>query len=293
MAGDWIKLRKDLFTDPSVFKLAAILKIDIPGAVGRVAMAWAWADSHATCHGNVTLVSRSCLDAVTGTAGFGDALAAVGWLEDLDGEDGGIRFPKFDRHMGEGAKQRAQAANRKQAQRLRNAGAESPHPQNGEPGHAHVTLMSRSARDGCVTREEKRREEKKEEELPSEVCSEPPRPATHEPTEPPVMTFPVTGKVKEWHLTPGKLAEYEQTYPALDVTAALRAARQWCIDNPAKRKTARGMGAFCARWLEGAVNRGQHRKGNPGTAPVLFRPARKSAADLVDELFQSQQEQKQ
>ncbi len=88
--------------------------------------------------------------------------------------------------------------------------------------------------------------------LPSEVCSEPPKAAT---SEPPVLTYPVTGKGgTEWHLTPSKLREYEQTYPTLDILAALRAARQWCVDNPTKRKTSRGMPAFCSRWLESAVH---------------------------------------
>jgi hypothetical protein len=54
---------------------------------------------------------------------------------------------------------------------------------------------------------------------------------------------------KPWYLPEGKLSEYQETYPCLDVAAELRKARQWCIDNPARRKTARGMPAFLNRWL--------------------------------------------
>lgn len=46
---------------------------------------------------------------------------------------------------------------------------------------------------------------------------------------------------KIWHLPQEKLAEYKKTYPELDIEAQLRKAAQWLIDNPAKRKTEKGM----------------------------------------------------
>ncbi|AMV30088.1 hypothetical protein VT84_37185 [Gemmata sp. SH-PL17] len=151
MAGGWIKLRTDLQSDPAVIRLASLLKLDTFGVIGRLTTVWVWADTHADRHGHVTLVSRSCLDSIALCDGFGAALESVGWLKSSPEEGGGITFPRFDRHMGEGAKQRAQAANRKQKQRS----GES------RSGHADVPKMSRTQRDTSVTREEKKREEKK------------------------------------------------------------------------------------------------------------------------------------
>lgn len=96
----------------------------------------------------------------------------------------------------------------------------------------------------------------KEEEPAAQVCDEPPKAAASSPT---VLTFPTVGKKKEpkeWHLIEAKLAEYRESFPGVDVLACCRAALQWCRDNPARRKTARGMPAFLSRWLTQEQNRG-------------------------------------
>ena len=59
---------------------------------------------------------------------------------------------------------------------------------------------------------------------------------------------------KTWGLTAAKLAEYRETFPGFDVEAELRLARQWCIDNPGKRKTAKGMPKFLTSWLSRKTN---------------------------------------
>lgn len=81
----------------------------------------------------------------------------------------------------------------------------------------------------------------------AESCAEPPQAAA---SAPPILSFPVKGNgSKTWGLTPAKLAEYEQTFDGLDVLRECKRARQWCLDNPTKRKTARGMAGFLTRWL--------------------------------------------
>jgi hypothetical protein len=165
MAAEWIKLRTDLQGDPAVIRLSTILKLDAYAIVGRLAAVWVWADTHANRHGVVTLVSRSCLDSVTACAGFGEAMESVGWLKSLPNEGDGIAFPHFDRHMGEGAKQRAMASKRKKNQRMRES----------RERHDDVTQKSRSKRDKTVTREEKRREDTKERaKRPLAAAAEPP-----------------------------------------------------------------------------------------------------------------------
>jgi hypothetical protein len=101
-----------------------------------------------------------------------------------------------------------------------------------------------------------------------DACSEPPgTEASEPPADPVVMTFDTVGKgPKTWDLTASKLQEYRDSYPALDVLAVCREARQWCIDNPTKRKTARGMTKFLGGWLAREQNRGGRSRPQPQPA---------------------------
>jgi hypothetical protein len=75
---------------------------------------------------------------------------------------------------------------------------------------------------------------------------------------PAVLSFPVVGDPKQpiWALTQGQLAQWAQAYPNLDILAECRKALAWLAANPAKRKTARGMGAFLVNWFNRATDRG-------------------------------------
>lgn len=86
------------------------------------------------------------------------------------------------------------------------------------------------------------------------------------------MEFPVVGQPQPWRLTAGKLGEYQEAFPGVEVGLALRSARQWCIDNPTKRKTPRGMPKFLHGWLERRQN-GQHGSGTRAAPPASRRPA--------------------
>lgn len=66
------------------------------------------------------------------------------------------------------------------------------------------------------------------------------------------------GKPGIWELPASKLAEYRETFgDSLDVEAELRKARQWCLDNPPKRKTKSGIVKFLTGWLSRANDRGR------------------------------------
>jgi hypothetical protein len=56
----------------------------------------------------------------------------------------------------------------------------------------------------------------------------------------------------QWVPTAEMVEEWKTTYPALDVVAQLRRARQWCIDNPERRKTPKGMRRFIGTWMGNA-----------------------------------------
>lgn len=106
MAGDWIKMRCNLDTDPAVFQLAALLKMDELGVVGRLWKVWSWTDQHCA-NGNDVAVTGVTLDRLTATPGFAEAMRKVGWLA---GRDGALTFPHFDRHNGQTAKNRGLTA---------------------------------------------------------------------------------------------------------------------------------------------------------------------------------------
>lgn len=57
-----------------------------------------------------------------------------------------------------------------------------------------------------------------------------------------------------WRPTVSKVREWQATFPVMDLDAQLRLAGQWLKDNPAKRKTERGMHRFLFAWLERAQN---------------------------------------
>ncbi len=93
-----------------------------------------------------------------------------------------------------------------------------------------------------TNKNEENEEKKKEDSL------EPPEAGNSKP--PAVMVFPCVGiGPHEWPLTQSKVAEYLQTFPAVDILSECRKALQWCRDNPRKQKTARGLPAFLGRWL--------------------------------------------
>ena len=134
MAGEWIKMRVDLASDPAVIGIAAITGLEDDAVVGKLHRLWSWASQHLRSNrngdGNAPGVTVSWLDHHVRCAGFGDAMQSVGWLTVTEG---GIAIPKFEAHMSQGAKQRAVTAIR--AKRFRNA----------ERNAATVTAALRSA----------------------------------------------------------------------------------------------------------------------------------------------------
>jgi hypothetical protein len=140
MAGDWIKMRADLFTHPKVVRISSALKADTLRTVGGLMSVWCLFDAH-SIDGTLEGYSSETLDSHLRWEGFAAAMIAVGWLE-ADGES--LVLPRFEDHNGQSAKRRAQDADRKK----------------------DVRKTSASDADKKRTREEKRREEKKEQEPP-------------------------------------------------------------------------------------------------------------------------------
>ena len=55
----------------------------------------------------------------------------------------------------------------------------------------------------------------------------------------------------EWRPSAALVAEYVRLYPGVDVKQQFNEMRAWCLSNPKKRKTHRGIKRFVNSWLSG------------------------------------------
>lgn len=322
MSGDWIKIRVWLARDPKVIRMADYLAgerafinwacdpvrkgcnehvyehltrdIVVSVVVRGLVQVWGVAreDGHrGGAAGDALVLPKTCLDTLDEIAGypcFGEALAAAGWAE-YDEEQDQVTLPKFfvrNHDTDELRKQRDR--DRKRQSRSKPSGTVR-----GQAA-ADVRGKSKAVRGKSPPRGEERRgrekhsssaaEEECKEELPQkEVCPEPAADGRSGP--PPLLVFPTVGKgPKEWNLTEAKLAEYQESFPGADVLAECRKARQWCVDNPTKRKTARGLPAFLTRWLGKAQDSGRA----PG-APAPRKSRESARQEVIDQWLQARQ----
>lgn len=186
MAGDWIKMRTDLGTDPAVIRIGLRTSLDSYAVVGRLHALWAWADAH-TANGLVRGVTTDWIDAFVTCRGFADAMCEAGWLAV---KPEGIEFPRFGRHMGGSAKARAQKTKRQQ--RWRRTDETPPKPGRGGRVVPAVDAGVDAGVDAAATTEappEKRREEKREDIPTGGAAAEPP-PAAKPPPVPRVRREP-------------------------------------------------------------------------------------------------------
>lgn len=119
------------------------------------------------------------------------------------------------------------------------------------------------------------------------VCTEPPLAATVPPSSPIVMSFACTGKVKEWHLTEAKVAEWQEAFPGVNVLEECRKAKCWEDDNPSKRKTAKGHSSFLNRWLSKTQDRNPTRQqALPGVVHLSAKQDAKEPWQITKEIEQ-------
>ena len=146
MAGDWIKMRGNLWDDPRVSKLCDLTDQSEAAIVGALYWLWAAADQH-TEDGLMPGLTLRQIDRKTGVQGFGAALCQIGWLED---DPDGVRIVNFEEHNGTSAKRRCTDAQRKA--NVRNVSASDADKQRTESGQKTPNLGARE--------EESREEEK-------------------------------------------------------------------------------------------------------------------------------------
>lgn len=117
MAGDWIKMRGNLWDDPRIAHLCDLTDQSEAAVVGGLYWLWASADQHSE-DGVMPGLSLAGINRKTGIKGFGEALISVGWIAD---HPEGIRIIRFEEHNGSSAKRRCSDAQRKASVRSMSA----------------------------------------------------------------------------------------------------------------------------------------------------------------------------
>ena len=256
MAGDWIKMRVDLATDPAVISIASVLDVTEFEVVGMLHHFWSWADAQSR-DGHASGVTKKWIDRYVHRDGFASELEKSGWLVV---DDSGITIPNFDRHNGASAKTRALAKDRQQNKRVNSSR---------EP--------SRNERDNSVTREEKRREEKELPPLsPPSVESEKPKPTAARKTKIP-SPFLLTVEMRTWAA---------ESAPGVDLkTETEKFVDYW----RAEAKTKADWPATWRNWIRKA-QQDHNRPGHRGTAPVnRQQQIEDQNAAVVREIYEREQ----
>lgn len=100
----------------------------------------------------------------------------------------------------------------------------------------------------------------------------PPAPASTEPAAAPALMMPLVGDA-EFGIMQTQIDEWAAAYPGVDVVRQLAGMRQWSMANPRKRKTRRGVLAFCNSWLMKEQDKaGARLPSAPGGRPARFDP---------------------
>ena len=89
---------------------------------------------------------------------------------------------------------------------------------------------------------------------------------------PPVLTLLLVDG-SEFGIGEQDIAEWQETFPNVDVMQQLRSMKLWCRDNPKKRKTKNGIRRFVTNWLDREQNRG----GDRGPSVANSAPPKKPA----------------
>lgn len=82
-------------------------------------------------------------------------------------------------------------------------------------------------------------------------------------TAPAVISIPIVGG-GEHPVTQADIDQWAELFIGIDVLEQLRMAKAWCLGNPQRQKTARGVGKFITGWLMRAQDRGRGK--GPGPA---------------------------
>lgn len=100
----------------------------------------------------------------------------------------------------------------------------------------------------------------------------------------PVLSLTLNDK-SEYPIFASDIAEYQELYPAVNVSQEFRNMKGWLNANPAKRKTKSGIKRFISGWLAREQNKprgGMNNSGSYGAAKKSTDPVRADWGELYD-----------
>jgi hypothetical protein len=282
MAGDWVKMRASLSTDPKVASIARAVGAAAGEEFARLSRAsvrllvigglhavWSAANEHAS-DGLMKGLHPEDLDDLAGLKGIGDAMVEVGWAVAVKG---GVMLPNFT-EWNRPAEDRTNAdRQRRHRERAKNAEI----PEENEVAEQRNGTVTRYAplRNGVTVTTEKRREEKREEYIPAApVPTSKPRNAVSSPAKARVTWSAEAGwaGIEDQDRTGWAVA-----FPGAVLDQELAKAHEWLKANP-KRAGRRNWRKFLVGWLQRCQDRGgTHR--DPGRRPADDDSARRAALD--------------
>lgn len=165
MAGDWIKMRGNLWDDPRIARLCDMTGESEAAVIGGLYWLWATADQH-TEDGVMPGLSLRQIDRKTGVKGLGEALVSVGWLAD---HPEGVRIVNFEEHNGTSAKKRAVTAKRVANYRSGNADSAQETPERNDDVTQPALQDEHASVTGALAREREEKEKEKRESFSGEV----------------------------------------------------------------------------------------------------------------------------
>lgn len=102
-------------------------------------------------------------------------------------------------------------------------------------------------------------------------------------TELPVLTIPLVNG-SEHPVFREDIAEYVSLYPDIDVEQELRNMRGWCLANPTRRKTKKGIRAFINSWLSKSQKEYALKREVPENPFLPYARGEKGIGDLFEDL---------
>lgn len=111
----------------------------------------------------------------------------------------------------------------------------------------------------------------------TEYCSEP---LPEQASELPSAEIPLNDG-SEYPLYLRDVEEYAALYPAVDIVQELRKMRGWCLANPTRKKTRRGVRAFINTWLSRAQDKGGQRNEPPENPFLAYARGEKKIGGLM------------
>lgn len=235
-SGMWIELHDSAREHPKVLKLAKRLGITRVQALGHVISLWCWTLRMAA-DGDLRSFDSEDLELAAdwdGTAGhFVEAALAVRLLD-----KGRYGFIVHDWDDYSGSLKAAQRT-REWRKRKEDRGDDPPNPD--RKRHGDVTVTSGDA-DRPTDRPTRPTDQT---DLIARSARAHSVPAALSPV---AVSIPLVSG-EEFPLTEADTLEWASAFPAVDVPQCLRSIRQWCLANPQRRKTAKGVRRFVVSWL--------------------------------------------